>query len=84
MKENENYQLPEYIKQDGYIARWNGVYYHVEYVHGGHFPKEDEVLLTEGEMKIIYEDSAQFDKIVTLAKNCSQKEVRASCDKISL
>jgi len=38
--------LPEYIKQHGYIAQKKTDYYAVEYMSGGHIPSEDYVELS--------------------------------------
>jgi hypothetical protein len=63
-------KLPEYIKQDGYIATRNGDYYIVEYMVGGHDPYEEgRVKLTIEEMEIIYTNPDKWDEVIVQAES---------------
>jgi len=59
---------PSEIKQDGYIAKWNGKFYEVEYMKGGHLPGIGFILLTHEEMGIIYRDKSQYSAVMVSAE----------------
>jgi len=67
-KEVKMKTIPDNIKQNGYIAVRNGDHYEMEYLSGGHFPKEDYVELTIEEMKRLFEDHSLWDELLLVAK----------------